>query len=87
MSQMTDEERKWLESLKRCLKKKPQSVEILVQEQSNNENGLISEIHLMKTGIINESQDRVDDLMKYNPDDYSLTYITCNGVAANNHGY
>lgn len=87
MEQMTIKERKWLESLKRCLKKKPDSVEILVQEESNNERGLTSEIHLMKTGVINESQDEVGDLLKYSPDDYSLAHITCDGVAANNHGY
>lgn len=87
MAEMTEEERKWLESLKRCLKKKPKSVEILVQEQTCNESGISSEIHLMKKGVIVESQDEVGDLLKYSPDDYSLAYITCDGVAANNHGY
>lgn len=87
MEQMTEEERKWLESLKRCLKKKPKSVEILVQEESCNDNGCTSEIHMFKTGVINKSQEEVGDLLKYSPDDYSLTYIMADGVAANNHGY
>ncbi|UTZ44569.1 hypothetical protein [Vibrio campbellii] len=87
MSEMTEQERKWLESLKRCLKKKPDTVEILVHEMSNSGAGCQSEIHMMKKGVIFESQDEVGDLLKYSPDDFSLSYITVNDVAANNHGY
>lgn len=87
MSEMTEQERKWLESLKRCLKKKPDTVEILVHEMYNTDTGCQSEIHMMKKGVIHESQDEVDDLMYYSPVDFSLSYITVNDVAANNHGY
>lgn len=87
MSEMTEQERKWLESLKRCLKKKPDTVEILVHEMANDGNGCQSEIHMMKRGVIRESQEEVDDLMQYSPDEFSLDYITVNDVAANNHGY
>lgn len=87
MSKMTEQERKWLESLKRCLKKKPDTVEILVHEMFNGDDGCQSEIHMMKKGVIFESQEEVDDLLKYSPDDFSLSYITANDVAANNHGY
>lgn len=87
MPKMTEQERKWLESLKRCLKKKPDTVEILVHEMYNSGSGCQSEIHMMKKGVIFESQDEVDDLLKYSPDNFSLSYITVNDVAANNHGY
>ncbi|MGR5366969.1 hypothetical protein [Photobacterium damselae] len=87
MSQMNEEERKWFESLERCLKRKPKSVEILVHEMFNTNTGCQSEIHLMKKGVINESQHEVDDLLSYSPSEYSLSYITANDVAANNHGY
>lgn len=87
MEQMTEEERKWLESLKRCLKKKPDTVEILVHEMFNGDNGCQSEIHLMKKGVVNKSQTEVDDLICYSPSDYSLAHITVKDVAANNHGY
>jgi hypothetical protein len=87
MDQMTEEERKWLESLRRCLKKKPRTVEILVHEMYNSDSGCQSEIHMMKKGVINESQTEVDDLIFYSPSEYSLDYITVNDVAANNHGY
>ncbi|MBF4374142.1 hypothetical protein [Vibrio anguillarum] len=83
MDQMTEEERKWLKSLKRCFKKKPNTVEILVHEMTSCQ----SQIHIMKKGVISESQRKVDDLISYNPSDYSLDYITVNDVAANNHGY
>ncbi len=84
----TQDEIKWLKSLHRCLKKKPKTVEILVQEQSNNSNGCSSEIHLMKKGVIHESQSGGDqDLIFYSPSDHSIDYITVDGVAANNHGY
>ncbi|MEI8659310.1 hypothetical protein [Vibrio sp. Hal054] len=87
MEQLTDDERKWLESLQRCLKKKPDSVEVLVHEMSNTDSGCQSQFHLFKKGVIHESQRECDDLMAYTPSDYSLTYITAKDVAANNHGY
>uniref|UniRef100_A0AB39AJG7 PH domain-containing protein n=1 Tax=Vibrio phage P018-4 TaxID=3229728 RepID=A0AB39AJG7_9CAUD len=87
MNKLTEEERKWVESLKRCLKKKPKTIEILVHEMFNSDNGCQSEIHILKKGVINESQTLIDDLLYYNPSDYSLTYITVKDMAANNHGY
>lgn len=86
-SLMTEDERKWFESLKRCLKKKPKSIEILVQETFVNDSGCRSEIHVMKKGVINETQTAVDDLMCYSPSDHSLSSIVVDDVAANNHGY
>ena len=87
MNKLTEEERKWVESLKRCLKKKPKTIEILVHEMFNSDNGCQSEIHILKKGVINESQTLIDDLLYYNPSDHSLIYITVKDVAANNHGY
>ncbi len=87
MDQITEEERKWLESLKRCMKKKPDSIEVLVHEMKNTDTGCQSEFHIMKKGVIHESEREVDDLMAYSPSDYSLAYITVADVAANNHGY
>lgn len=87
MNKLTEEERKWVESLKRCLKKKPKTIEILVHEIFNSDNGCQSDIYIMKKGVINESQTEVDDLLYYEPSDYSLTCITVKDMAANNHGY
>ncbi|AZS26349.1 hypothetical protein [Vibrio anguillarum] len=87
MDQMTVEEKKWLESLKRCFKNKPDSLEVLVHERYVGDNGCRSEIHIMRRGVINESQTEVDDLICYSPAQYSLTYITVDDLAANNHGY
>lgn len=84
---MTEEERKWFESLKRCLKKKPATVEILVHEILNGDSGCRSQIHVMKKGVIFASQAEVGDLMHYSPSDHSLDYITASDVAANNHSY
>ena len=85
--EITEEERKWIESLKRCLKKKPDTVEILVHEDFHSVSGCKSTVYMMKKGVIFESQESVDDLLKYNPSDYSIGSIDANGVAANNHGY
>lgn len=65
MANLTEAERKWLESLKRCLNKKPASLEILVHEMSNSNAGCQSQIHLMRRGVIAESQRVSDDLMPY----------------------
>lgn len=87
MDTLTDEEIKWFKSLERCLKKMPSTVEILVQEQVNSNDRIFSEIHLMRKGVINKSQEDADDLLGYNPSDHSLAYTKFNKVAANNHGY
>lgn len=87
MDGSTDEEMKWFKSLERCLKKMPSSVEILVQERINSNDIICSDIHLMRKGVINKSQEDADDLMGYNPDDYSLASTQFKKVAANNHGY
>lgn len=87
MDSLTDEEIKWFKSLERCLRKMPDSVEILVQEQSNSPTGLGSVIHLMRKGVIHQSQEDVGDLMAYDPSNYSLADTTFRKIAANNHGY
>lgn len=87
MDSLTDEELKWFKSLERVLKRMPESVEILVQERFNSPKYLSSEIHLMRKGVIHQSQEDSGDLMAYQPSDYSLINTTFNKVAANNHGY
>ncbi|MBL4704675.1 MAG: hypothetical protein JKY54_09145 [Flavobacteriales bacterium] len=87
MDSLTEEELKWFKSLERVLKRMPESVEILVQEQFNSPKYLSSEIHLMRKGVIHQSQEVVGDLMAYDPSSYSLINTTFNKVAANNHGY
>ncbi len=86
-NEITEEELKWFKSLERVLKRMPESVEILVQEQFNSPKYLSSEIHLMRKGVIHQSQEDSGDLMAYQPSDYSLISTTFNKVAANNHGY
>jgi|TARA_R110000796_G_scaffold50909_5_gene120201 hypothetical protein len=84
---LTDEEMKWFKSLERCLKKMPNSVEILVQEQFNSPTDIGSSIHLMRKGVIHQTQEDIGDLMAYDPSNHSLIDATFKKVAANNHGY
>lgn len=87
MGEMTEEERKWFKSLERCLKKMPESVELLVNECYCGERCIKSRLYLMKKGVIYESQREADDLVGYQPDEYSLAELMVTKVAANNHGY
>jgi len=87
MTELTEKERKWFKSLERCLERMPSSLEILVQEQFASESGCSSEIHLMLKGVTRQSQECVDDLMAYDPSEYSIDSFTVHNVTANNHGY
>ena len=85
---LTPEERKWVQALKRCLNKKPHTIEVLVQEQYNNINGIRSEFHIMKRGVIYQSaEDNGHDLMMYSPSEFSVTHWSVEDWAGNNHGY
>ena len=84
---MTEDEKKWVESLKRCLKKKPHSIDVLVQEIGVDSDGIGSEIHIFKTGELSQAMSEVDDLMKFNPDEKSLVSFRADGWSGNNHGY
>lgn len=84
---LTAEEKKWFESLKRCMKKKPDTIEVLVHENYNSESALGSELHLFKKGEINKTQTEAGDLVSYDPAEHSLESFSCDRVAANNHGY
>lgn len=87
MANLTEAEKKWFEELKSCLKKMPKTVEVLVQEEFNGHQGAKSAVHLMKKGVIHESQQECDDLMAYDPNDYSIASASFERLAANNHGY
>lgn len=87
MNEFTNTEIDWFIQLEILLSKRPTTVEILVQESFNNSRGIQSKIHLMKEGVIYESQQQCDDLMAYDPSQHSISSFSVNGLAANNHGY
>ena len=60
---------------------------MLIQEFVNNESNVGSVFHLFKKGEIHKSQTEVDDLMSYDPEEFSIESFVNSGVAANNHGY
>ncbi|BDQ68692.1 hypothetical protein [Shewanella xiamenensis] len=87
MSNMTEEEKKWFESLRRCLNKKPQSVQVLVHEHYCNSDGVKSEIYLYKKGMLNQAMEDTDDLMIFDPAETALTSFAAPDWSGNNHGY
>lgn len=87
MANLTEAERKWFDQLKSCLVTMPKTVEILVHEEFNGPRGVKSSVHLMKKGVIHESQQECGDLMAYDPTEYSIASAAFERLAANNHGY
>ncbi|MCF2902240.1 hypothetical protein L1267_17870 [Pseudoalteromonas sp. OFAV1] len=86
-TKLTKKEQEWFDSLEKCLKKMPKSLEILVQESYNGSEKLVSEVYVMGKGSVHQGQQEVDDLAIYNPDEKSLDKFMVDQVAANNHGY
>ena len=84
---MNAEEIIWIKSLKRVIKNKPESIEVLVHETRNNSSIVESDIHIMRRGVIYSSQQDAGDLMQYSPDDHSIEHFKAVGFAGNNHGY
>lgn len=84
---MTEVEKKWFESLKRCLSKKPDSLEVLVHENFCNANGIGSDIYLFKKGELFQVIADADDLMVFDPSETAIAKIKAPDWSGNNHGY
>ncbi|HHP0484928.1 TPA: hypothetical protein ACRZ4F_001585 [Vibrio harveyi] len=77
---ITEEERAWLAELERCFKRKPKTIEVMVEGIYSGSAGFESKVHILKNHVIFDSlTTQIDD--NYDPSKYSLDYITVLEVA------
>lgn len=75
IKEITEEERAWLTELERCFKRKPKTIEVMVEGICSGSAGFESKIHILKNHVIFDSlTTQIDD--NYDPSKYSLDYIT-----------